>query len=123
MSYSSANVLVGIVAALHVLNSIVEMLFWRRPERLALNTEDAEKVAPIVANAGLYNGFLAAGPERHGRWLSDRNIISYMRNRRRDLRRRDIETDNLNCSRSSGRNRNDSCLDGEDRLVVGRLHA
>ena len=53
MSYSSANVLVGIVAALHVLNSIVEMLFWRRPERLALNTEDAEKVAPIVANAGL----------------------------------------------------------------------
>src|SRR4051812_28319769 len=64
MSYASANVLVGIVAAVHVLISIVEMFFWRRPEvhqRLAFNTEDAAKVAPIVANAGLYNGFLAAG--------------------------------------------------------------
>jgi putative membrane protein len=29
--------------------------------RLAYSADEARKVAPIVANAGLYNGFLAAG--------------------------------------------------------------
>jgi putative membrane protein len=55
---------VGIVAAIHVVIAVVEMLFWTRPRvhrRLDFTLADAQKVAPIVANAGLYNSFLAAG--------------------------------------------------------------
>lgn len=40
------------------------MFFWKEPvvhQRLGYTLEEAIKVAPIVANAGLYNGFLAAG--------------------------------------------------------------
>jgi putative membrane protein len=40
------------------------MFFWKEPfihQRLGFTLDEAIKVAPIVANAGLYNGFLAAG--------------------------------------------------------------
>jgi len=40
------------------------MFFWKQPvihERLGFTLEEAIKVTPIVANAGLYNGFFAAG--------------------------------------------------------------
>jgi len=60
----TANVLVCLVALVHVAISIVEMLLWNKPiihRRLAFTDDEARKVAPIVANAGLYNGFLAAG--------------------------------------------------------------
>jgi putative membrane protein len=56
-----------IVAALQGVIALVEILFWTREpvytrlERLAFTRAEAIKVAPIVANAGLYNGFLAAG--------------------------------------------------------------
>jgi len=57
---------IGLTAALHVGISAVEMFLWTRPwiyQRLDLGLDDlqARTVAPIVQNAGLYNGFLAAG--------------------------------------------------------------
>jgi putative membrane protein len=61
------NVVVGLVAAVHVAIFAVEMFLWKNPkvhgrlERLAFSQEEANKVAPIVANAGLYNLFIAAG--------------------------------------------------------------
>jgi putative membrane protein len=58
------NLFVAIASLVHILILIVEMFFWKEPfvhERLGFTLEEAIKVAPIVANAGLYNGFLAAG--------------------------------------------------------------
>ncbi len=59
-----ANLFVALVALVHIIILVVEMFFWKEPfihERLGYSLEEAIKVAPIVANAGLYNGFLAAG--------------------------------------------------------------
>jgi putative membrane protein len=59
-----ANLFVVIVALVHIIIFVVEMFFWKEPvihQRLGFTLEEAIKVAPIVANAGLYNGFLAAG--------------------------------------------------------------
>lgn len=59
-----ADVLIALVALVHVAISIVEMLLWNRPlvhRRLSFTEDKARKVAPIVANAGLYNGFVGAG--------------------------------------------------------------
>jgi putative membrane protein len=64
MSPVVANVLIALVALVQVAIALVEMFFWRRPRvhgRLDFNAAEASKVAPIVANAGLYNSFLAAG--------------------------------------------------------------
>ena len=59
-----ANVLVAVVAALHVYFLILEMFLWTRP--LGLKTfghsiAKATESAVLAANQGLYNGFLAAG--------------------------------------------------------------
>ncbi len=59
-----ANLSVAIVALVHIILCVVEIFFWKEPvihQRLGFPLEEALKVAPIVANAGLYNGFLAAG--------------------------------------------------------------
>ena len=59
-----ANLFVVIVALVHIIILVVEMFLWKQPvihERLGYSLEEALKVVPIVANAGLYNGFLAAG--------------------------------------------------------------
>jgi putative membrane protein len=59
-----AIVLVIFVSMIHALIAIVEMCFWHLPKvhsRLGFDAETAKQVAPIVANAGLYNGFIAAG--------------------------------------------------------------
>jgi putative membrane protein len=59
-----ANLFVLIVALVQIILFIVEIFFWKEPfihQRLGYSLEEALKVAPIVANAGLYNGFLAAG--------------------------------------------------------------
>lgn len=62
-----ANVAVAIVAAIHIGIGLVEMFLWPKPkvytrlERFAFTQAEAIKVAPIVANAGLYNLFVAAG--------------------------------------------------------------
>lgn len=55
---------VGIVAALHVGFLVLEMFLWKGPigQRIfGLTPELAERTAPLAANQGLYNGFLAAG--------------------------------------------------------------
>jgi putative membrane protein len=59
-----ANVLVALVAVLHVYFLILEMFLWTKP--LGLKTfrnspEKAQESAVLAANQGLYNGFLAAG--------------------------------------------------------------
>jgi putative membrane protein len=59
-----ANLLVALVAALHVYFLILEMFLWTKP--LGLKTfrnspEKAQDSAVLAANQGLYNGFLAAG--------------------------------------------------------------
>ena len=59
-----ANVLVGIVAALHVYFLILEMFLWDTPYGLkafGLKPEFARASKALAANQGLYNGFLAAG--------------------------------------------------------------
>ncbi|MFN2386240.1 MAG: DUF1304 domain-containing protein [Thermoanaerobaculia bacterium] len=60
----AANVAVAVVAALHLLFLVFEMFLWKTPagrRAFGLDREFAERSAPIAANQGLYNGFLAAG--------------------------------------------------------------
>lgn len=59
-----AQILVILVALLHVYFLVLEMFLWTRP--LGLKTfrnspEKAETTRVLAANQGLYNGFLAAG--------------------------------------------------------------
>ncbi len=59
-----ANLLVALVAALHLYFLVLEMFLWTKP--LGLKTfhntlERASESAVLAANQGLYNGFLAAG--------------------------------------------------------------
>jgi putative membrane protein len=61
---SIANLLVALVAALHVYFLILEMFLWTRPLGLKTFRNSPEKAADsavLAANQGLYNGFLAAG--------------------------------------------------------------
>ncbi|MFZ2160995.1 MAG: DUF1304 domain-containing protein [Sideroxyarcus sp.] len=60
----AANIVVGLVAIIHVYILVLEMFMWERP--VGLNTfnmdEDfAAATRVLAANQGLYNGFLAAG--------------------------------------------------------------
>jgi putative membrane protein len=64
MSASIVTVSIAVVALVQSVIAVVEVFLWTLPlvhERLDFTAAEAEKVAPIVANAGLYNGFLAAG--------------------------------------------------------------
>ena len=59
-----ANIVVGVVALLHVYFLVLEMFLWDRPAGLRAfgQTLEAAKASKILAaNQGLYNGFLAAG--------------------------------------------------------------
>src|SRR5918998_1509469 len=59
-----ANVLVGLVAALHVYFLILEAFLWDTPygrKTFGLTPEFARESKALAANQGLYNGFLAAG--------------------------------------------------------------
>lgn len=59
-----ANILVLIVAVLHIGFLALEMFFWDHPigrKRFGLTPEFAKESATLAANQGLYNGFLAAG--------------------------------------------------------------
>ncbi|MET8750862.1 DUF1304 domain-containing protein [Streptomyces sp. NPDC004667] len=61
---TTATVLVALVAALHVYFLVLEMFLWERAPGRELSGFDAElarATAPLAANQGLYNGFLAAG--------------------------------------------------------------
>lgn len=60
----AAEILVGVVAAIHVYIVILEMFLWKTPrgrKAFDLTAEFAEQTAALAANQGLYNGFLAAG--------------------------------------------------------------
>jgi putative membrane protein len=59
-----AEVLVGVVALIHGYFLVLEMFLWRTPVGLQVfgtTQEFADQAAPLAANQGLYNGFLAAG--------------------------------------------------------------
>jgi putative membrane protein len=59
-----ANILVALVAVLHVYFLILEMFLWTKPLGLKTFRNSPEKAADsavLAANQGLYNGFLAAG--------------------------------------------------------------
>ena len=59
-----ANVLVALVAALHVYFLVLEMFLWDTPRgRRVFGTTPEFSAASrsLAANQGLYNGFLAAG--------------------------------------------------------------
>jgi uncharacterized membrane protein len=61
-----ATIGVAFVAVIHIVISAVEIFFWKTPlihQRLDFTTELADKVYPIVQNAGLYNSF-------HRGWLN-----------------------------------------------------
>jgi putative membrane protein len=58
------NILVALVAALHIYFLVLEMFLWTKPRGLKTfgNTlQKAQDSAVLAANQGLYNGFLAAG--------------------------------------------------------------
>jgi putative membrane protein len=59
-----ADVLVGLVAALHLYFLVLEMFLWDKPRGLrtfGMTPERAAATKVLAANQGLYNGFLAAG--------------------------------------------------------------
>ena len=59
-----ANILVALVAILHVGFLALEMFFWDHPfgrKRFGMTAEYSKASASLAANQGLYNGFLAAG--------------------------------------------------------------
>lgn len=59
-----ANVLVALVALLHIYFLILEMFLWTKPTGLKTfgnSLEKAKDSAVLAANQGLYNGFLAIG--------------------------------------------------------------
>jgi len=59
-----ANIVVGLVAVLHVYFLVLEMFLWTRPFGLRtfrLTPEFARATQALAANQGLYNGFIAAG--------------------------------------------------------------
>ena len=59
-----ADVLVGLVAALHLYFLVLEMFLWTTPtgrKVFGLDPAFAEESKALAANQGLYNGFLVAG--------------------------------------------------------------
>jgi putative membrane protein len=58
------NIIIGIVALLHIGFLTIEMFLWDKPtgQRIFRTTVDfATQSKTLAANQGLYNGFLAAG--------------------------------------------------------------
>ncbi|MCX8567521.1 DUF1304 domain-containing protein [Aminobacter sp. MET-1] len=67
------NVLVGLVALIHLYIVYLEMVLWDTPrghKTFGLKPEFAKASKTLAANQGLYNGFLAAGLI-WGLWLGD----------------------------------------------------
>jgi len=59
-----ANIVVALVALLHVYFLVLEMFLWDKPLGLRVFGQTKEAAAAskvLAANQGLYNGFLAAG--------------------------------------------------------------
>jgi putative membrane protein len=61
---TAANVVIAVVALLHLYFLVLEMFLWDKPAGLRAFGHSAEAAAAskvLAANQGLYNGFLAAG--------------------------------------------------------------
>ena len=61
---TAANIVVGLVALLHVYILVLEMFLWDKPRGMrafGMSPEKAAVTKVLAANQGLYNGFLAAG--------------------------------------------------------------
>ncbi len=59
-----ANVIVALVALIHVYIVYLEMFLWTTPKgqkAFAITADFAQQSKALAANQGLYNGFLAAG--------------------------------------------------------------
>jgi putative membrane protein len=59
-----ADILIGMVAVLHIGFLVLEMFLWDHPfgrKRFRMTPEYSKASASLAANQGLYNGFLAAG--------------------------------------------------------------
>jgi putative membrane protein len=59
-----ANILIGLVAVLHLGFLALEMFFWDHPfgrKSFRMSADYSKASASLAANQGLYNGFLAAG--------------------------------------------------------------
>jgi putative membrane protein len=60
----AADIVIGIVAVLHLYFLVLEMFLWDKPAGLLAFGQTKEQAAAskvLAANQGLYNGFLAAG--------------------------------------------------------------
>ena len=60
----AADILVALVALLHLWFLVLEMFLWEKPAGLrafGMTPERAAASKVLAANQGLYNGFLAAG--------------------------------------------------------------
>lgn len=69
----AANIVIILIALLHVYILVLEMFLWEKPAGLRAFRNTPEKAAitkVLAANQGLYNGFLAAGL-LWGLWLGD----------------------------------------------------
>ena len=69
--YFASQILIVLVAALHLGFLVLEMFLWTRPpgrRAFGLTREFAQQTRVLAANQGLYNGFLAAGL-LWGMWL------------------------------------------------------
>jgi putative membrane protein len=61
---TAANIVIAIVALLHVYFLVLEMFLWDKPLGLKTFRQTPQAAAAtkvLAANQGLYNGFLAAG--------------------------------------------------------------
>jgi putative membrane protein len=61
---AAANVVIALIALLHVYILVLEMFLWDKPKGLRafnMTPEQAQATKVLAANQGLYNGFLAAG--------------------------------------------------------------
>ena len=59
-----ANILIALVALLHIYFLVLEMFLWDKPQGMKAfgsTPEFAKATKVLAANQGLYNGFLAAG--------------------------------------------------------------
>ncbi|MBC3870650.1 DUF1304 domain-containing protein [Undibacterium oligocarboniphilum] len=62
--FLAAQLIVALIALLHVYILVLEMFLWEKPAGLKAFRQTRESAAAtkvLAANQGLYNGFLAAG--------------------------------------------------------------
>ncbi|MGE7613406.1 DUF1304 domain-containing protein [Paenibacillus sp. NPDC101420] len=60
----AGNIMVGLVALIHIYIVYLEMFAWSKPKGLrvfGMTQEVADASKTLAANQGLYNGFLVAG--------------------------------------------------------------